>query len=69
MTESIREWRRRKDIFTTDDSINEWVAKVFVKQPLALPGSAQYYIYLFNPITKKTMINKQVVNQIFQGYN
>ena len=37
-------WRRRKDIFTKDDPlselINELMTKVFVEQPLALPGSA-----------------------------
>ena len=25
-----------------DESINEWVTKVFVEQPLASPGSAKY---------------------------
>ena len=34
-------WRRRKDIFTNHDSINQSITKVFVEQPLASPGSAK----------------------------
>ena len=37
---TIRAWRPRKDILTKG-SLNESVMKLFVEQPVALPGSAK----------------------------
>ena len=45
-------WRRRIDIFTKDDLINEplnvLMTEVFIGQPLALVGSAKYCICCVN---------------------
>ena len=67
MTEStisnIRAWRCRKDIFTKYDSVTyliyERMAKVYVEQPLALPGSANYtkVILIFKKINKNINVN------------
>ena len=38
--------RRRKDIFTNHDRLNQSVTEVFVEQPLASPGSANYTMYI-----------------------
>ena len=53
---TVRAWRRRKDIFTNHDWINElmnqWIAEVIVEQPLAEPGSANNVGPLCNHLYK-----------------
>ena len=54
---TIRTWRRREDIFTNHDWINE-LMEVIVEQPLALPGSAKDQ----NVQGNQTVVGRQALN-------
>ena len=72
MTEStIWAWRRQKYILTKDEGLNkimnEWVAEVFVEQPLALPGSAKkilkkYWIWIARNCDKIALLKQFTVS-------
>ena len=58
---TIRAWRRRKDIFTKDQSVTyQLMTEVIVEQPLASPGSA-------NDLTKSPL--SLDVNRMFGKEN